>query len=177
MFNEIFVQNIFQTFSLKKLYNIGKYSYFFVKCVLSYTFQSNTLNFKKVLLSYIYIYIYIYIYKHRMTRCCSDDITWIFFLCNVVQSFKNKIAQGFYQCNVVWSLLHNISQGFDLNGKGLLSVQYCFKSIDLGQEYCPWDNIVEKKPYVVLPLRLQIILHKLNPVQGCLNTLWTTLHR
>ena len=54
---------------------------------------------------------------------------------------------------------------------GFSSVQYCPKSIIF------WDNITQKKPYTVLSLRLQTILHKKNPVQCCLNTLWTTLHR
>ena len=58
MYIEIFEQNIFQTFSLKKLFNIEKYSYFFKKCVLNFL-HFNTLNFEKVLSFYIYIHIYI----------------------------------------------------------------------------------------------------------------------
>ena len=61
MYIEIFEQNIFQTFSLKKLFNIEKYSYFFKKCVLNFL-HFNTLNFEKVLSFYIYTYIYKYKY-------------------------------------------------------------------------------------------------------------------
>ena len=36
-----------------------------------------------------------------------------------------------------------------------------------------WDNIAQEKPYAMLSETLQTILHKKNPVQCCLNKIWS----
>ena len=82
MYNEI-SQNIVQTFSLKKLFNIAKYSYFLQNAflVLHYSLTRLILKrFDRFMYVYIYVYIctYIYIYNYLFVY----NVNLIFYLLN-----------------------------------------------------------------------------------------------
>ena len=109
MYNENLAQNIFSTFSLKKLFNIAKYSCFFLKMFLVLRFSLTCLILKRFYHLYIYVYICIYIiyiyivksfpvcsltkYKIEKTVSYLHRTFWIALNCfSTVKSLNSAIA-------------------------------------------------------------------------------------
>ena len=106
---------------------------------------------------------------HRICSCLLSEalrttLYRAFYLCNVVLAVLRQHCTWFFSCLMLFgasrALLHKVS-----------SVQYYPQNIS-------WGNIAQEKLYVCCPWgSRQRCIKRKNPLQCCLNTLGTTLHR